>query len=66
VEPDRLDLTVAAPASDHDVTEQIVYLSKQTHWPIRQIMYSGSQIVLDESVDDLKTNVGLTQSDFPF
>jgi hypothetical protein len=66
VETDRLELTVADPASNHDVTEQILYLSKQTHWPIRQIMYSGSQIVLDESVDDLRTNVGLRQSDFPF
>jgi outer membrane lipoprotein-sorting protein len=66
VETDRLELTVADPASNHDVTEQILYLSKETHWPIRQIMYSGSQIVLDESVDDLKTNVGLRQSDFPF
>ena len=66
VETDRLDLKVADPASNHDITEQIVYLSKETHWPIRQIMYSGSQIVLDESVNDLRTNVGLTQSDFPF
>jgi outer membrane lipoprotein-sorting protein len=66
VETERLDLKVADPASNHDITEQIVYFSKSTHWPIRQIMYSGSQIVLDESVDDLKPNVGLTQSDFPF
>jgi hypothetical protein len=29
-------------------------------------MYSGSQIVLDETISDLKTNVGLKQSDFPF
>jgi hypothetical protein len=66
VETDRLDLKVADPASNHDITEQIVYLSKEPHWPIRQIMYSGSQIVLDESVNDLKANVGLTQSDFAF
>jgi outer membrane lipoprotein-sorting protein len=66
VETDRLDLKVADPSSNHNVTEQIVYLSKSTHWPIRQIMYSGSRIVLDESVDDLKLNVGLTRSDFPF
>ncbi len=63
---DRLELKVADPASNADVTEQILYLSKETHWPIRQIMYSGSQIVLDETVTDLKTNVGLTQADFPF
>ena len=66
VDTDRIDLKVADPASDHGVTEQILYLSTQTHWPIRQIMYSGSQIVLDESVSDLKTNVGLTQRDFPY
>jgi outer membrane lipoprotein-sorting protein len=66
VDTDRLDLKVADPSSNHNITEQIVYLSKSTHWPIRQVMYSGSQIVLDESVADLKMNVGLTQSDFPF
>ena len=66
IETDRLELKVADPASNYDITEQILYLSKETHWPIRQIMYSGSRIVLDESVNDLKTNVGLTQSDFPF
>lgn len=62
----RLDLKVADPASNHAITEQIVYLSAATHWPIRQVMYSGSQVVLDESVDDLKFNVGLTKNDFPF
>jgi hypothetical protein len=66
IETERLELNVADPASNHDISDQILYVSKETHWPIRQIMYSGSQIVLDESVDDLKTNVGLTKSDFPF
>ncbi len=66
IETDRLELDVADPASNHDITDQIIYFSKETHWPIRQIMYSGSQIVLDESVNDLRTNVGLTKSDFPF
>ncbi len=66
VETDRLELRPDDPASNGGVTDQILYLSKETHWPIRQIMYAGSQIVLDESVADLKTNVGLTQSDFPF
>jgi outer membrane lipoprotein-sorting protein len=66
VATDRLDLTVADPSSNDGVSEQIMYLSKETHWPVRQILYSGSQIVLDESITDLKANVGLTQSDFPF
>lgn len=66
VATDRLDLKVADPSSNHGITEQVAYLSKLTHWPMRQIMYSGSRIVLDESVDDLKVNVGLTKSDFSF
>jgi outer membrane lipoprotein-sorting protein len=63
---DRLDLKVADPAANDGISEMILYLSKETHWPIRQILYDGSQIVLDENVTDLKTNVGLKQSDFPF
>lgn len=66
VATDRLDLKVTDPSSDGGVTEQILYLSKETHWPVRQIMYEGSQIVVDETVSDLKTNTGLTQADFPF
>lgn len=66
VATDRLDLKVADASSNGDISEQILYLSKDTHWPVRQIMYSGSQIVVDESVTDFKTNTGLTQSDFPF
>ena len=66
VPTDRLDLKVADPATNDGITEQILYLSKETHWPVRQILYAGSQIVLDESVTELKTNTGLTQADFPF
>ena len=66
VDTDRLELKVSDAASNNGVTDQILYLSKETHWPVRQIMYSGSQVVLDENVTDLKTNVGLKQSDFPF
>ena len=66
VATDRLDLKVADPSSNHGITEQIAYFSKSTHWPIRQIMYSGSQIVLDESMSDLRTNIGLKKNDFPF
>jgi outer membrane lipoprotein-sorting protein len=66
VPTDRLELRAADPTSNYGVTDQILYLSKETHWPVRQVLYSGSQVVLDETVSDLKTNVGLKQSDFPF
>lgn len=66
VETERVELKAADPAANHGVSEQIMYFNKETHWPVRQIMYDGSQIVLDETIADLKTNVGLKQSDFPF
>jgi hypothetical protein len=66
VDTDRVELRASDPASNYGITDQILYLSKATHWPVRQILYQGSQIVLDENITDLKTNVGLTQADFPF
>lgn len=66
VETERLELKAADPSANYGVNDQILYLSKETHWPVRQVMYSGSQIVLDESINDVKTNTGLTQKDFPF
>jgi len=66
VPTDRIDLKVANPAANAGITEQILYFSQVTHWPMRQVLYSGNQIVLDQIVDDLKTNNGFTQNDFPF
>ena len=63
---DLLDLKVADPSSDDGVTERKLYLSQETHWPLRQIVYAGDTAVLDQSFTDFKTNTGLTQSDFPF
>lgn len=64
VATDRLDLKVADPSKNDGISEQVLYLSQDTHFPIRQILYSGNQIVLDQSITDLKTNVGLSQKDF--
>ncbi len=63
---DRVELRVADPSSLGGVTDEVLYLSKQTHWPVRLILYAGPQIVVDESVENLKTNTGLTEADFPF
>ena len=65
-ETDLLDLKVADPASNGGISEQKIYLSQDTHWPLRQILYAGDQVVLDQSFTDFKTNTGLTQNDFPF
>ncbi|HEY1976485.1 MAG TPA: hypothetical protein VGG89_08075 [Candidatus Baltobacteraceae bacterium] len=61
---DMLDLKLADPSKNDGISEQRLYLSEDTHFPVRQILFSGDQIVLDQSITDLKTNVGLTQKDF--
>ncbi len=63
---DLIDLKVADPASNEGITERKLYLSQETHWPLRQISYAGDAIVLDQSFTDFKANAGLTQNDFPF
>jgi outer membrane lipoprotein-sorting protein len=64
VDTDLLDLKVTDPSKNDGISEQKLYLSQETHFPVRQILYSGNQIVLDQSITDLKTNAGLTQKDF--
>lgn len=66
VPTEEVDLKLADPAEDGSVTRMAIYLSKETHFPVRQIRWDGDKIVADETFSDLKTNVGLTQNDFPF
>ena len=66
VPTDLLDLKVADPASNGGVSEQKLYLSQTTHWPLREIYYAGSTVVLDQSFTDYNLNANLTQNDFPF
>ncbi len=66
VATDEIDLKVADPSSGDGTTSAKIFLDKQTHWPVRQVRYVGDKIVADESFSDLKTNVGLAESEFPF
>lgn len=66
VPTDEVDLKLADPAANDGVTRAVLYLSRTTHFPVRQIRYEGDKVVADETFSDLKTNVGLTDSDFPF
>ncbi len=63
---DALTLDVADPTSDHDVSRVVLYLSEATHLPVRRESFVGTQLVKSEHVTDMKTNVGLTASDFPW
>lgn len=62
----EVSLKLADPAKNDGVTRMVIYLSKSTHFPVRQIRYVGDSSVADESFTDLRTNTGLSNSDFPF
>lgn len=64
VATDEIDLKVADPAANDGVTRMQIFLNKQTHFPVRQIRWAGDKDVADETFVDLKTNVGLTSSNF--
>ena len=66
VDTDLLTLKVADPASNGGVSQQQIWLSKETHWPLREIFHAGDQVVLDQSFTDYNLNANLTQNDFPF
>lgn len=66
VPTEELDLKIADPAANDNITRCAIYLSKETHWPVRQVRWEGDKIVSDTQFSDLKTNVGLTDADFPF
>jgi hypothetical protein len=66
VDTELVDLKVSDPASNDGISEQKLYLSDETHFPVRQTLYSGDQVVLDQTFTDWNLNPGLSQNDFPF
>jgi outer membrane lipoprotein-sorting protein len=64
---DMVTLEVANPSTQQNgITKQQVYFSRSTHWPVRAISWVGDKSIQDQTFMDIKTNVGLTQNDFPF
>jgi outer membrane lipoprotein-sorting protein len=64
VPTDAVDLKYANPASQGGATRATMYFSATTHLPLRMIQYEGDNVVDDESFIDLRTNLGLDNSDF--
>ena len=61
---DEVELKIANPSND--ITRTVLYLSKSTHMPLRQLRYAGDKVVTDETWTNFHPNVGLKVSDFPF
>ena len=52
----------AQPTAD-GVTRSTLFLSDESHLPVRRETYAGSTLVVNEEYSDLKTNVGLKPED---
>ncbi|MBV9271710.1 MAG: hypothetical protein JO165_11480 [Candidatus Eremiobacteraeota bacterium] len=63
---DEVELKPADPAANGGVTRMVIYLSKNTHMPVKQQRFDGDKLVAEETFSDIKTNAGLTDADFPF
>lgn len=63
---DEVTLKVADPSSDGGVTKEQLFLSRTSHLPLRRMRYVGEALVKSENVSSFKSNVGLTDADFPF
>jgi hypothetical protein len=63
---DMVDLKVADPASNGGISEQKIWLAQDSHFPVKQTLYAGDQVVLDQSFTDWNFSPNLTQNDFPF
>jgi len=63
---DAVELKPSDPAAVAGVTRMVIYLSKSTHLPVKQQRYEGEKLVAEETFYDVKTNVGLSDREFPF
>lgn len=57
-------LKVAPGAGEPGETRAVIYFSKATHLPLAQMRYDGDKLVSQEFWTDMRTNVGLKDSDF--
>ncbi|HVS46969.1 MAG TPA: hypothetical protein VMS32_09910 [Verrucomicrobiae bacterium] len=67
VQTDEVVLVPSNPsAQDNGATRDTIYFSQTSHLPMREILYVGDKVLVDDSFLNVKTNTGLTQNDFPF
>jgi hypothetical protein len=59
-----VELKIAPGAGEPGETRAVIYFSKSTHLPLAQLRWAGDTILSKELWTDLRTNVGLKDSDF--
>ena len=57
-------LVLADPATNHNVSKEVVFFAKSSHLPVRRERYEGERLVKDEKWTSVKLNVGLTDANF--
>jgi outer membrane lipoprotein-sorting protein len=55
---------VADPKSNANVSKDVVFFSNASHLPLGRDQYVGTTLVKTERFKDIKTNIGLKDSDF--
>ena len=57
-------LVLADPATNHNVSKEVVFFAKSSHLPVRRERYEGERLIKDEKWTSVKLNVGLTDASF--
>jgi hypothetical protein len=61
-----ITLDVADPAADNGLTREVLYVSAESHFPLRLENYVGTELVKRLDVEQVEINVGLSADDFPW
>jgi hypothetical protein len=56
--------TVSDPKANANVSKDVLFLSNSSHLPLGRDQYVGSLLVKTEKFKEIKTNIGLKDSDF--
>ena len=64
VSTDTLTLNVADPSGNGGVSKDVLYISRDTHLPVKRERYQGETLVKSELFGNLKTNINLIDRDF--
>jgi hypothetical protein len=61
---DAVTLDIADPGADHDVSREVMYLSRTTHMPLEIDRFEGALLVKTDIFSRFEPNIGLTDADF--
>jgi outer membrane lipoprotein-sorting protein len=64
VPTEAITLNVADPNANQRISREVVYLSRETHLPVKRERFEGDVLVKSQFFSNLKLNLNLTDQDF--